>query len=155
MCSELFIHSFFKRYPEVRSQYFGFVLGLSEVIIKILYEAQILSSVILFHLSKTVKNFQQIHKVTISLNHLMSMSFRSNIALANIRVLGITLSTLKDLIVSGFTKKRSLIELPWTGEDGEPPNFRFSKIVGIWCLSEFQLLVNYFPKHDLPIKNCP
>ena len=44
---------------------------------------KVLSSVILFHLFQTVKNFQQIHKVTISLNHLMSVSFRSNIALKN------------------------------------------------------------------------
>ena len=124
MCSELFIHSFFKRYPEVRSQYFGFVLGLSEVIIKILYEAQVLSSVILFHLSKTVKNFQ----VTITLNHLiMSMSFRSNIALANITVLGITLPTLKDLIVSGLTKKRPLLSCPGQGRMGSLPISDFQK----------------------------
>ena len=26
-----FLHSFFKHYPEVRTQYFGFVVGLTEV----------------------------------------------------------------------------------------------------------------------------
>ena len=27
-----FLYSFFKHYPEVRTQYFGFVMGLTEVI---------------------------------------------------------------------------------------------------------------------------
>ena len=32
MSDNLSTHRFFKHYPEVRSQYFGFVMGLSEVI---------------------------------------------------------------------------------------------------------------------------